>query len=184
MELSRLFISLPLPNEVQSYSMRYQEEWAHLPVRWIASEALHITLLFLGEISVEMIPDVCEGMHEVAESFSVPMITMNRIEVGPSLKRPRMIWMRGIGVETIHNALAKNLGERGAYRQPMKRFTTHVTLGRIKRGEFSSKVFEDVVRDVDVAFGVDCMELKESSLLPSGAEHIIMESAPFIGEEL
>ena len=59
-ETYRLFIAAELPPKVKAELIDTQARLrrANLPVIWVAPGAMHLTLRFLGETSVALIPDL------------------------------------------------------------------------------------------------------------------------------
>ena len=69
----RLFIAVNLPDALR------QELWAaaaalrrgDFPVKWVAADALHLTLKFLGEVAPEREPELLAGMARAAGGAAV-----------------------------------------------------------------------------------------------------------------
>ena len=92
----RIFIAVNLPEDTKRKLLEYQDKWPELPVRWTKKENIHITLIFLGNLSDEELLEVIETTRETASKNQVFSIRLNKICYGPPKKMPpRMIWVEG-----------------------------------------------------------------------------------------
>jgi len=130
-------------------------------IKWVEKENLHITLLFLGEKNPE---DVLKLIYDFKfESFDV---SLKDFGVFPDIKRPRVLWM-GVnqGKERI-----KELYENLVFRlerlniEKEKRFTPHLTIGRVKFGKIS---YAKIEYESEI-FNVEKFVLFSSTLNPDG----------------
>lgn len=142
---------------------------AGLKAKPIASNQLHFTLMFLGEINEVMLDSIKNKLVEM--KFKPLQVTYTGIGAFPSLKSPRIIW---VGVDDAAAPkliqLAKDVETKLSTLgfKSDKPFAPHITLFRVK----------DRIRDVDSimqhknrVFGEDLLsevKLKKSDLTPSG----------------
>ena len=136
MELARLFVGLPLPED---YQRGLGELTASLkPVvpgscSWTKPGNWHITLKFLGDVLMEAVPDICAALAGVPwKSF--------RFRAGgggffPTSERPRVMWVGtaegGASCRDLAAALEAALQPLGFGADP-RPFSTHLTVARIK----------------------------------------------------
>jgi 2'-5' RNA ligase len=134
----RTFIGVDLGKSIRDRAVALQETLARTgtDVKWVESENLHVTLLFLGEVDNREIPSVCRVVAEQTERH--PAFTMSIQSVGcfPNPRRPRILWI-GVGQGTqelcgLHDSLEPPLLELGCYRREERQYTPHITLGRVK----------------------------------------------------
>jgi RNA 2',3'-cyclic 3'-phosphodiesterase len=97
-----------------------------------------VTLLFLGEVDEREVLSVCRVVSEQTEKQ--PAFTMSIEKVGcfPNPRRPRILWI-GVGAGAqelcaLHDGLEPALQELGCYRREERKYSPHITLGRV-RGE-------------------------------------------------
>jgi 2'-5' RNA ligase len=133
----RTFIGVDLGKAIRDRAVALQETLARTgtEVKWVEPENLHVTLLFLGEVDDREVPKVCRLVAE--ETIQHPAFDMTVETVGcfPNARRPRILW---VGVtegaqqmQALHDGLEPPLEELG-YRREERRYTPHVTLGRVK----------------------------------------------------
>ncbi len=186
----RTFLALDLGEKIRTQLVNLQEALTPLmpEVKWVEPENLHLTLLFLGEISDRDLLPVCRATQKVAQTTGNLTFTVQGVGGFPNLRRPRVLW---IGVErgreeliTLHDALESPLLELGCYRREERLFTPHVTLGRLK-----SDPTEEALAAITgkyQAFRAGEASIKEllvmsSELMASGPNYTIMSRAKFSG---
>jgi len=181
----RLFIALPLPQEMKERLASLQVDWkrkAH-GVRWVRPEGLHITLKFLGHVPEGEIQGIKRVMERVSLGFPPFRVGIRGAGAFPSLQKARVLW---IGVEDsdgrlkgIFKALERGLEKLGFPRED-RPFRPHLTLGRVKEGGRFG--FLEDYRDLEVGvLEVREMVLFKSELKPEGAEYEPLYSVPFGG---
>jgi len=189
----RLFISLPLPEEVKAEIHRAQHRLQRgLPeqcARWTRSEQLHLTLRFLGKVDVAQVAALSDAIGLTGTSFAPLKLRAERIGCFPNLRVPRVVW---IGVGDVENQLA-NLAEAvvnatAAFSNEAadKKFTGHITIARIrnlKRPE--AEILAELVHSMrERVFGewtADTIELVRSQLSADGARHSCVARLPLRG---
>lgn len=184
----RIFIAINLPEATKEQLFEFQKKWRELPCRWIKPENLHITLVFLGYISDEGLPNILKVLKEVStKQVSFP-INLTKICYGPPKKPARMVWAEGEKSEEL-GKLQKDLEDilfsssiKGLKEKEKKGYTPHITMGRIRQLEFRQIDPEErpeIDEDISINFEVKSIELMESHLSKRGAEYIVLESMPF-----
>lgn len=161
----RIFIAINLPKDVKKALAGYQKKWAELPAKWTPTDNLHITLLFLGDVTDQELGEACVITKEVAARHGALDINLNKIAYGPKdkipprdpkfsdgmaseqdlesqsrkLRIPRYIWAGG---ETNKEAillkddLESSLLEKIPFTPEGRGFTPHITLARISAFEW------------------------------------------------
>ena len=138
MKRLRTFIALDLSKPVRDKAVALQESLARSggEVKWVETENLHLTLLFLGEVDDRDVPAVCRAVADRCREHAPFPMSVANVGCFGNPRRPRTIWI-GIGegaseVVTLHDGLEETLLELGCYRREDRQFTPHITLGRVK----------------------------------------------------
>jgi RNA 2',3'-cyclic 3'-phosphodiesterase len=186
----RTFIALDLGKTIRDRLVSLQENFAKITtgVKWVEPQNLHITLLFLGEVEDREIPAVCRAVEEVAQSLGSFSMSVEGAGCFPNARRPNTLWVSvGAGVQEtckLHDALEPPLMALGCYRREERKFTPHVTLGRIRSVQAPTgfaqalakyqtwKAGDVTIRDVHVM---------SSELTPTGPVYTVLSRAKLGG---
>jgi 2'-5' RNA ligase len=173
----RAFIAFPLPELITTRICDIQERLKsyRLPVRWVKPENVHLTLKFLGEISLSTIDGIAEVIEATVRDFSPLILFTNGLGVFPGIKKPRVIWIGISGdikpLSEIQANLETNLEIKG-FAKENRPFKSHLTLGRVK-GDIHPENLIDILRSFSdfssEPFEAGELVLYKSELKPSGA---------------
>lgn len=144
-------------------------------VRWVRSEALHVTLRFLGDIEPEQVAPLARAVAAEAAEREAFALTLGAARLFPSPRRPRVVALE-VGPEAELSGLAAAV-ERGTavcgLEPEVRPFRAHLTLGRIRQGRGPAtrglRVPEGTVSPVDE------IVLFRSELRRSGASYTPLE---------
>ncbi|PIR91382.1 hypothetical protein COU02_00430, partial [bacterium (Candidatus Gribaldobacteria) CG10_big_fil_rev_8_21_14_0_10_37_46] len=98
----RIFIAINLPEKIRNELEKLEKETAELfpqetsggLVRWIKKDNLHITLLFLGFLKEEDIPQICQIVKEISKIQTIFSLEFKKVLYGPPNKiPPRLVWV-------------------------------------------------------------------------------------------
>lgn len=137
---ARLFIALDLPDAVRrgiaGWGRKSLTDPALRPVR---SEALHITLAFLGWMPEKEVPRLGEIVE--ASAAEAPSIQLSGPVQRPERGRPRLFALPADSSQVIalHAWLEEDLVAAGLYEPEKRPFWPHVTVARVRREERGSK---------------------------------------------
>ena len=197
MQRHRIFIAINFPENIKKKLADYQKKIEELftlhqklrfgagPVRWTKVNSLHITLIFLGYITDEELLETCKITKEVAKKYSSFFVNLNEICYGPVDKKPpRMVWVLGEKSQEfsdLKDDLEKSLldSEKINFSPENRKFSPHITLGRIKQWEWRRIEPEErpeIKEEINLNFPVDSIEIMESELKRTGPEYTILES--------
>ena len=129
MSVKRLFVSIELPRSV---SQRLAELDPHLRgVRWLASEQMHLTLSFLGNVPTDIEEALKKNLSAIEwKSFFLPIAGLG---IFPAKGRPKILWA-GVGSAHPHLfQLHKRVQEaalRAGLEPDLRSFHPHFTLAR------------------------------------------------------
>jgi RNA 2',3'-cyclic 3'-phosphodiesterase len=138
METYRLFIAAELPIELKAELVAAQERLrrGNWPVKWVAPEALHLTLRFLGDTNVELIPDLGAALGTALRRHAAMHLRLSGVGAFPNEHRPSVVWA-GIGGAVAALGLAQADIEAAiialGIAPETKPFRAHLTLGRVRR---------------------------------------------------
>jgi len=195
MSVFRAFIALDLSAEVQERLEQVTDELRQsldgMPIRWVPSENIHLTLKFLGDVSVSNVEVLTKIIAGVAAAHQPFAISVGGMGVFPDKRRPRVIW---IGVEgpAELQSVQRNIEVETArigYQSESRAFKPHLTIGRVSRnaGPRQVRSITNVLEDTKIGFlgvvRIREVHLFRSDLQPSGAVYTRVFSAPLISKE-
>ena len=179
----RTFIAINLPADVKKRLTRFQEKWQDVPAKWTPAENLHITVLFLGDLTEQDLAVVCQTVKEIAKNHESFNITLEKIAYGPEGKLPpRYIWAGGGEVQELSNLkkdLEQALFEAIKFKLDKVAFTPHITMARIKEWEWRAINLEErpeVNETMELIFTAESIEVMESELKRGSPHYTIIES--------
>ena len=193
MSVIRAFIAIDLPPDVQNCLAQISEELidqlGEKSVRWVPVENIHLTLKFLGDVSLNNLDVLKEILSSETATQKPIEISIGRLGAFPKVRRPRVIW---VGIEAPPELLALQRSIEGrtikvGYPPDERDFSPHLTLGRVSRTASPEDVRKigDVLSTSLVGFlgaaWVKAIHLYKSDLQPSGAVYSKMFTAP-LGE--
>jgi len=183
-ETLRTFVALPLAESIQPQLADAQRQLRKLcpegAVRWVAPEAMHLTLFFLGDTVKERLTPIQEALTVVARSIMPFAVRAQGIGAFPNHQQPNVIWI-GLDEPTgklalLHSAVNEALASVG-FTPEARPFAPHLTLGRVQRS-----IPREEVRRVGAALGkmevgvlgevtADKLIFFRSTLKTTGAEY-------------
>ena len=192
MSVIRAFIAINLSSEIEKnldeLSEKLQERLPGVPVRWVPASNIHLTLKFLGDVSVsnlELLKKILQSEASRHESFE---FSVGELGAFPSLSRPRVIWA-GLTAPPELFALQRSISaetDRLGYPRDKRKFSPHLTLGRVSRNATSKDIrkIRDVLGSCKIGYlgaaRVREVHLYQSQLKPDGAVYSTLFSAPLV----
>jgi 2'-5' RNA ligase len=140
---------------------------------------MHLTLRFLGDTSLDMLPRLAGRLDEVAASRRPFELRLGQLGCFPNRRRPRVIWV-GAGDEAgqasaLAAAVEASVVALG-WPPESKGFQPHLTIGRVKEGHgLEGLPLDTAVEPVRVPV-VD-FHLVESQLRPAGPLYTIRHTS-------
>lgn len=176
----RCFVAFSIPKNVKDSLLKVQDELKlanpDIKVAWTKPEQWHITMQFLGEIDVALVPQIKQTVNQIIPKYRSFRFYLDGIDIFPNKFNPRIIVIK-VKDETgeaikfqkeLFNKL-KNLD----LELDDKPWSPHITLGRVK--SLGSKLeLSAVVEKVEC--NVDVVELVESKLATSGPIYTVLEN--------
>lgn len=185
-ETGRLFIAVPVPDAVRARVQQVQDRFKEAGVRasWVRPDAMHITLLFLGDTPLDRLPDLEKALTEAART-SPFQVRVQGAGAFPNPARARVVWL-GLHDEGHLSALAQALRAAlpsdGSLTWDPKPFRPHLTLARLRAPSPAIPQALGALADAEgVSFPVDRVVLYQSVLAPEGASHTALAWRPLSG---
>jgi len=191
MSVIRAFIAVDLSTEIQDrlsqIASQLKERMGDVPVRWVAPKNVHLTLKFLGDVSMNNIMMLTELLRAEAALHKPMTISVGGMGAFPKVRNPRVIW---VGVEVpqelvaLQRAIDIQTGKVG-YARDKRPFSPHLTLGRVSRNASPHEVrrIADVLKNHKVGYlgvaRVREVHLYRSDLKPTGAVYSKVFTATF-----
>ncbi len=192
MSVIRAFIAIDLSAEIQSHLdevlQNYRAQLPNIPVRWVAASNIHLTLKFLGDVSVSNLNLLTEMIQKEVSVHHQFDISVGGSGAFPNIRQPRVVW---VGVEapaqltSIQNGIETTTARLG-YSREERAFSPHLTLGRVSRNATAQdvKAISKALETTRIGFlGVTCVEkvhLYRSDLQPNGAVYTQIFSTSLI----
>jgi len=183
----RTFLALDIGKTIRDRLITLQETLgrAAADVKWVEPENLHVTLLFLGEVDDRELPAICRAAQEAVADLPAFPLSIEGAGCFPNPRRPRVLWV-GVGqglqeVVAIHDAMEGKLLELGCYRREERKFTPHITLGRVKQDDSGEDLSMALQRKADWEGGsIDVREVlvMSSELTSQGPIYTVLSRAP------
>jgi len=184
-EKIRSFIAVDTSEQVKSELVRLLNELkgrTALNVKWVKPEQMHLTLVFLGEVSPEFIEKAKAQLAIVAKGFKPFQCQLENLGAFPSVQKARVIWSglkRGeMELKELQAEVASVMAKIG-YVPEKRTFTPHLTLGRIREPD-DARFIQGCSFTSSVLL-VDQLILFKSELQPTGPVYTKISSFPFTG---
>jgi 2'-5' RNA ligase len=138
-QVLRAFIAIELPSEVQKklsqVIQRLQEPLRDVSIRWVKPHNIHLTLKFLGEVSLNNLETIKQILVKEAAEVSPFEFSIGELGAFPNLKRPRVLWLHVVAPPELL-ALQRAIDiktERLGYVSEERTYSPHITVGRVNR---------------------------------------------------
>ena len=177
----RVFIGIPLGRKIKSILPIVKSAVNCNPnyIKWITPENIHLTLLFLGNITNKDLSLLIQSIKKKITSNNFEL-TITGTGVFPSSKLPKVLWL-GISkgkdeLTSLQNRVEKSV-EKIVKNHQGDTFIPHITIARIQRGHrkidvlpFLNTVYSQIELDVN------SICLYESQLFPEGAQYTVLNA--------
>ena len=188
MEKVRTFIAVNLNTEIKEYlaSLQANLNVPETKIKWVGKNNLHLTMKFLGYITLEQTKLVRSILKEIASRYSPFIIKLSsNIGTFPTYQMPRIIWVgikEGINeLKELYNSIENKLSNKGFPRED-KDFHGHITIGRVKYIRDKTN-FIQILKRIKVnnfTQEVGSIDLMESKLTPDGPIYNITAKFPLL----
>ncbi|MSQ11405.1 MAG: RNA 2',3'-cyclic phosphodiesterase [Dehalococcoidia bacterium] len=138
----RAFIAVELSEEVRRaladvQRAMHRHRQAPSGVKWVAPEAMHLTLKFLGAVPAASVGLVADAIREAARGVAPFQVTLGSTGCFPNPQAPRVVWVALTGeveqLVRLAQAIERAVAPLG-FPPEGRPFSSHVTLGRARDG--------------------------------------------------
>lgn len=189
----RTFIAVDVGESIVAAATSLQKQLATsgAAVKWVEPDAMHITLLFLGEVDERDLVNVCRLVTKAAGEMPSFPLRIAGVGAFPNPRRPKVVWA-GItdGAEELRRffqMLEEPLIERGIYRKEERDFTPHLTLGRVRSEEDGNLLAVELPKHLAWKGGqtvIDEVLVMSSELRRDGPEYAVMGRSRLANSEV
>ncbi len=186
----RAFIALEIPAGIQNAIAQSTASLrVALPkplVRWAASQNVHLTLKFLGDISSTNLEHLAEKLKMETVSHEMFSMSVGGLGAFPTARRARVIWV-GLEAPTALEALQRGVEAAAAqmgYAPEERPFSAHLTIGRVGQNVAASEMqlIRSALEVTKVGtlgtLRVEAVSIFKSDLQPGGAVYTRLYTLP------
>jgi RNA 2',3'-cyclic 3'-phosphodiesterase len=151
-------------------------------VAWVATDNVHLTLKFLGQVDVARLGEVRDALDRAVSAARPFDLSVHGLGGFPTAARPRVIWAGvGDGVAPLADLAARVDAalERVGFEREARPFSPHLTLGRVREPRRDPRLEAAIVEGGGERFGtlhVTRVSLMRSDLSPRGARYAVLAS--------
>lgn len=155
-------------------ALRRKARTSGLRVRWVAPEAYHVTLKFLGWTRPEAVVAISDVLGDAIAAVDGFTITGRGLGAFPRADRARVLWA---GLDDAAGGLTRLAGiveselEPIGFAREARPFHAHVTLGRIREPEDVQALLQGESERLFRESRITAVTLFESVLKSSGSEY-------------
>ncbi|MBI1183640.1 RNA 2',3'-cyclic phosphodiesterase [bacterium] len=176
MSTKRLFVAIPLPDDVKDELLSTIPTQHNRDIRWTEKENLHFTLSFLGDREESELEQIYAEIRQIAgDRFPFRMV-FKGFKTMYKNRKPSMVWAV-FRESPSYTEFAAEFGENldGDKRnEPI----AHVTLGRVKSNASKFVRTPKMQHIVPFELDIDKVELWESKFDDRGISYSILETFP------
>lgn len=174
----RTFVAVDLPQDIKMEVDRFTSAFRNQGrgIRWVNAQNLHLTLRFLGDIPEDSVPRLADNIKKNVDGFGVFDLSLSGLGGFPNLKRPRVIWTGvEIGKDKLRDLAAgmETACIESEFGNGDKRFSPHLTIGRVKNPAGLGGILEKIGRTSfkTEPFVVYEVTIFKSDLSPAGPKY-------------
>ena len=186
----RAFVAIELPEEILNEIAGIQnrlKKTIHGVIRWVRPEGMHLTLKFLGNISVDDVANISRVVENSVAGVKPLSLSLRSVGVFPDMMRPRVVWL-GINGDVVPLLRLQKVMDQGfedyGFKREERPFRPHLTLGRIKSPKGMIGLAAAVEKGGDFVAGefkAERLTLFGSDLTAGGAIYTKLGWFPFRG---
>lgn len=157
---------------------------AHAPdFRWVPPERLHLTVRFLGEQPLSIVPELRSGIDAAVSRHADAPLQLGGIGAFPNFRRARVLWMGVLPhprLELLHHDVEAACVALG-FEPEGRAFRPHVTLARVPNGaaEETLRALSRAARAVPFSesLSVESVDLMSSEQTPAGPSYRLLHAS-------
>jgi len=186
----RSFLAFELPPEIMGVISNASGDMKNtfLNVRWVKPGNIHLTMVFMGNVSQEDLKPIGQAAADVCLGYGPFNVSLNGTGVFGSRRNPSVLWVRLNGdlerMSRFRDELQKNLEPFGI-KQERRRFKPHLTFGRFRKGAGTGSRLGELLERYKDLTSPTCvlneLVLFKSDLKPGGAVYTRLNVWPLTG---
>lgn len=190
----RLFISINLDKKTKGKLFSVMSEMKErIPekhsssIKWENRNNFHLTLFFIGEADEKTTSGIISSLSQIKIPDSGKIILKGKnISAFPSFKIPRVLFVslndENKNIEKLYIKITGRMELLGF--KPDKKFQSHITLGRVKRGAEVRYIEPQNDINCDFIYTPKSFSLMQSTLTPEGAIHKAVKEFPLVQKDI
>ena len=146
----RTFICIEVPQTVKERieSLQRMLRINNAQISWVKPSNIHLTIKFLGDVPLSKTESVRDNVERAAKGLGEFDIEVSTTGCFPSARSPRVLWV-GLGnmpdgLKQLHANVESELARAGFPRE-QKRFSPHLTIGRVRSPQNAARTAEDLI---------------------------------------
>ena len=170
----RAFLAIDIDDDLKPKINKIIKQFKEIDanIKYVDLANLHLTLKFFGDIDIEGIDLLSRKISDAVSQFGPFNVKIKGCGAFPNSNHIKVVWL---GLEddgtlkNLHDKLDIEFEKLGF--EADKKFSSHLTIGRMKSAKNKNKVKAMIEELGDVEIGemkVDRIVLKKSTLKPSG----------------
>jgi len=186
----RSFVALEVPAGIQIALANSTDSLRQaLPrplVRWVESKNVHLTILFLGDVSPSRLEQLADALRENASTHEPFDLSVRGLGAFPDARKARVIWI-GLDAPPGFSTLVRGVQSTAAklgFALEERPLSPHLTIGRV--GQHATATELQHVRTALEAtsiglvgtFRVEALQVFKSELKPGGPVYTKLYSLP------
>jgi RNA 2',3'-cyclic 3'-phosphodiesterase len=181
-------LSPPLQDAIQIATTGLRKNLGNDLIRWVPIRNVHLTLIFLGDVSSSGLDLIKQMMAAEATKFQAFEMQLEGLGCFPSTRRPRVLWVglnAPAALSTLQHALEVAAGRLG-YESEDRGFSPHLTIGRVRQNVSAAdqQKIRIALEETRVGnLGTSCVNgvhLFKSDLMPGGSLYTKLFTAPLL----
>ncbi|MFA5080718.1 MAG: RNA 2',3'-cyclic phosphodiesterase [Candidatus Paceibacterota bacterium] len=188
----RIFIAINLGEKIKNNLIENQKEierkfyysFDFSPIKMIKKENLHCTLLFIGDVEDLELMEIFDITEKAVTGLDNFDLQIKDVNYGPNKNNPKMIWAnleKTSELARLQTNIERAILNNGYNAEIDKKYTPHITLGRIIQWQFkkiNSEEIPDIEKDLGYGISVKSVEIMESFIKKGGSEYCVLKSFP------
>ncbi len=177
----RTFIAIELPEDTQADIFHTFEKFSKLNLirgKFVEKENLHLTLKFLGELTLEQVEKVKDSLKKI--SFESFYCEVGGVGAFPNENHPKVLHVelksKNNEIKNLHDIIENELIKIGIPKENQE-FKSHITVARIyvikDKKTFAEKFFN--IRMGKMEFRIENFSLIKSELTPKGPIYKVLD---------
>ena len=181
----RLFVAINFSEALRQRMHESGDELRALAphLRWVSPERLHLTVRFLGEQPLAIVPGLRSAIDAAVARHADAPLLLGGVGAFPNFRRARVLWMGVVPhprLELLYHDVEAACVALG-FEAEGRAFRPHVTLARVPDGtpEETLRALARAARAVPFSesLPVDSVDLMASELTPAGPSYRLLHAS-------